>query len=276
MTVGTALRQGRQHLEEGGIAVPRLSAEVLLCHALGCERSYLYAHPERELRQTEGLRFEECLHERLHGKPTQYITERQEFYGRPFRVTPAVMIPRPETEHVVETALEVGRDARSVVDVGCGSGAIAVTLQLETGAEAWGADISAAALCVAAGNARRLGADVRFVQCDLASAIAGGSADLLLSNPPYVPRSEEDSLQREVRDYEPHLALFGGDSGLDFYGRLIREGTRVLRPGGWLIVELGIRQLEAVKQMLAACWRQTRVTDDLAGLPRVLAARYEP
>lgn len=276
MTVAEALRQGQRDLEADNIHAPRLTAEVLLCQTLGRERSYLYGHPEHELSETERLRFHRHLRERLNGKPTQYITGRQEFYGRPFRVTPAVMIPRPETEHVVEVALEVARGAGAVVDVGCGSGAIAVTLQLELGTAVRATDVSAAALEVAAENARRLGARVNFVRCDLASALAGRSVDLLVSNPPYVPLGEKDSLQREIRDHEPHLALFGGESGLDFYERLVREGARLLRPGGWLVMELGIRQLERVRRMLGPGWRHSRVKDDLAGLPRVLAARYEP
>src|SRR5438876_9423356 len=175
MTLQQALLQGTKLLEEAGIAAPRLTAEVLLGHALGQERAFLYAHSERELREVEWIHYGRYLHERLNGKPTQYITGRQEFYGREFRVTPDVLIPRPETELVVETALDVGRGARRIVDAGCGSGAIAVTLQIETGALVLGTDISAAALAVAADNGRRLGARVEWAQCDLLSAIVGAS-----------------------------------------------------------------------------------------------------
>src|SRR5262244_1600587 len=150
MTLQQALAQGTKLLEEGSIAAPRLTAEVLLAHALHADRSFLYAHTEQELREVEWIHYGRYLHERLKGKPTQYITGCQEFYGREFRVTPDVLIPRPETELVVETALMVGRGARRIVDAGCGSGAIAVTLQLETGALVSGTDISAAALTVAA------------------------------------------------------------------------------------------------------------------------------
>ncbi len=274
--VESAFRAGRRALEEGGVAAARLTAGVLLCHALGRERSYLYGHPEYRLSASEQQCYESSLRERLRGKPTQYITGRQEFYGRLFRVTSDVMIPRPETEHLVEVALELGRSARRVLDAGCGSGAIAVTLALETELEVWASDISLPALHVTASNAEALGARVRLVTCDLAAAFADGSMDLLVSNPPYVPEDEKDTLQREVRDYEPPLALFGGPTGLDFYSRLIREGSRLLRPGGWLIMELGIRQLAPVKTMFGDSWRQTKIVDDLAGLPRVLAARYSP
>src|SRR5689334_18785165 len=132
MTVQTALLQGTRLLEEDGIAVPRLTAEVLLAHALNHDRVYLFGHPEHELAELEWLHYGRYLHERLRGKPTQYITGRQEFYGREFRVTKDVLIPRPETEHVVEAALELAADARRILDVGAGSGALAVTLQLET------------------------------------------------------------------------------------------------------------------------------------------------
>src|SRR5271157_5834827 len=140
MTVDTALLQGVRLLEDASIAVPRLTAEVLLAHAIRQERVYLYAHPERELEEVEWLHYGRYLHDRLNGKPTQYITGRQEFYGREFRVTPDVLIPRSETELVIETALKLGM--RRIVDVGCGSEAIAVTLRLETQAQVYGTDIS--------------------------------------------------------------------------------------------------------------------------------------
>src|SRR3982750_2992006 len=146
MTVQTALRQGTEMLERAGIAVPRMTAEVLLGHAMRVERAYFYAHPEQELNEMQWLHYGRYLHERLNGKPTQYVIGHQEFYGRDFYVTPGVLIPRPETEHVVEVALEVARGARRILDIGVGSGALAVTLNLETGAETWATDISAVAL----------------------------------------------------------------------------------------------------------------------------------
>jgi len=276
MTVAAALARGRKLLEQGRIADPRLTAEVLLCRALEREKVFLYAHPEYELDEAEVLHFDRYLRERLSGKPTQYITGRQEFFGRDFLVTADVMIPRPETEHVVEAALDVGRGARHIVDVGTGSGAIAVTLGLETGTEVIATDVSAAALAVAAKNAGDLEAKVSFLRCDLCSALAAGSVELVVSNPPYVPNGELESLQREVRDFEPRAALCGGDEGLDYYRRLTQEGRRLLRPGGWLVLELGIRQLGAVREMLEGPWNSVRSIDDLAGLPRVLVAQYEP
>jgi release factor glutamine methyltransferase len=272
MTLQTALLQGTGLLEDAGVAAPRLTAEVLLSHALRCERVYLYAHPEQELKEVEWIHYGRYLHERLQGKPTQYITKRQEFYGREFRVTPDVLIPRPETEHVVEVALQTTRGIGRVLDIGTGSGALATTLQLETGAAAWATDISAPAAAVAAGNAARLGARVEVVVCDLMEAVRDASMDLLVSNPPYVPLTQREGLQREVRDWEPHVALFAGDSGFELYDRIVADAPRVLRAGGWLIMELGFGSVEHVRGLLAG-WKEMRIDPDLAGIPRVIAAR---
>ncbi len=256
--------------------MPRLTVEVLLAHALGRDRSYLYAHPEEELREVAWIHYGRYLHERLKGRPTQYITGRQEFYGREFRVTPDVLIPRPETEHLVEAALTRVRPGDVVLDVGTGSGAIAVTLALEKTLTVHATDISTAALCIAAENARRLGAKVAFLATDLTACIADRSIDMVVSNPPYVPRTDEPVLQREVRDFEPHVALFAGPSGLEIYERLIVEARRVLRPGGWLLVELGYNSVEPVRAMLGSGWSEITVNQDLAGFPRVLSARWMP
>jgi len=208
------------------------------------------------------------LHQRIKGAPTQYITGRQEFYGREFRVTPDVLIPRPETEHLVETAL--GRGGNSVLDIGTGSGAIAVTLALEATARVTASDVSPAALRVARQNADALGARVDFVACDLGAALADGSFDLVVSNPPYIAGRDRTSLQAEVRDHEPALALFGGEDGLAVYQRLVPEARRLLRPGGWLMMELG--DAGAVREMCGS-WTGVEIVNDLAGIPRVLLAR---
>src|SRR5690349_3148093 len=223
MNVQTALLQGTRLLEDAGTAVARLTAEVLLGHAMHVAREYLFAHPERELQEVEWIHYGRYLHERLGGKPTQYITGSQEFYGREFRVTPDVLIPRPETEHLVEAAVARIQPGDFVIDIGTGSGAIAITLACETKARVIATDISMPALVVAARNAATLQASVTVLACDLASPIGPRSIDVLVSNPPYVPRTDEAGLQREVRDYEPHLALFAGPTGLEVYEKLVAE-----------------------------------------------------
>jgi len=276
MTVQTALLQGTQLLQEGAISAPRLTAEVLLSHALKRERVYLYAHSDEELAEVAWIHYGRYLHERLNGKPTQYITGHQEFYGRDFRVTPDVLIPRPETEHLIQASLTRIRPGDIVLDVGAGSGAIAITLALETKAHVFATDISTAALSIAAANARNLSAPVSFFASDLIDAIAPQSVDVLVSNPPYVPKTDHPALQREVRDYEPHVALFAGPTGLEIYERLIADGPRALRPGGWLLIELGYNSLEPVRAMLQSGWSDITVEHDLAGLPRVLVTRLLP
>jgi release factor glutamine methyltransferase len=272
MTIQTALLQGTKLLEDEAVIAPRLTAEVLLLHALHRERSYLYAHPEEELTEIAWIHYGRYLHERMKGKPTQYITGHQEFYGRDFRVTSDVLIPRPETEHLVEAAKSRIQTSDIVLDVGTGSGAIAITLALETAARVLATDISTAALSIARANARHLCAQIGFAACDLVDSISDHSINVLVSNPPYVPRTDEPGLQREVRDYEPHVALFGGPTGLEIYEKLIADAARVLCPDGWLLLELGYNSLDPVRTMLDNGWTDIEVVPDLAGYPRVLAA----
>jgi release factor glutamine methyltransferase len=273
VTLGNALLQGQKLLEDAGILAPRLTAEVLLAHAIGCQRSWLFAHSDEELKELWWIHYGRYLHQRLEGTPTQYITGTQEFFGRDFRVTPDVLIPRPETEHLIEAALKYSVD--TILDIGTGSGAIAITLALETEACVTTTDLSLAALNVARGNSLRLAALVDFVQCDLGSALRDRTFDMIVSNPPYVPETDRVTLQREVRDHEPSLALFAGVDGLAVYARLIPEAARLLKPGGRLILELGDRSLDGVRRILGRDWSDIEVIPDLAQVPRVLSAKLE-
>jgi len=234
-----------------------------------CERVYFYAHPEQTLRQVEWIHYGRYLDERIKGKPIQYITRRQEFFGREFRVTPDVLIPRPETELLVETVLKLRPTLGTFVDVGTGSGCIAVTLALERNVSGYAVDLSAKALLVARNNASAHGAEVRFVRGDLLSPFADGVFDVVVSNPPYVPLRDLTGMQREVRDWEPHLALFAGQSGMGVYERLAPEAWRVLKPGGLLAMELGFGQAEGVAALVRA-WKGVEILADFAGIPRVL------
>jgi release factor glutamine methyltransferase len=269
--IADALATGIRLLEEANILAPRLTAQVLLSHALNKERIYLFTHPEELLTELAWIHYGRYLHQRLQGKPTQYITHHQEFYGRDFKVSPAVLIPRPETEHLIERVLALNPSGR-IADIGCGSGAIGITLALELQRPVLLTDISAEALAVATTNAKTLSADAWFLQGDLTHALAAHSLDLLVSNPPYIPLTDAPALQREVRDHEPHLALFGGESGHEIYARLIAEAERVLKPSGWLVLELGYSSEPAVRALLSG-WRTVQVEPDLAGIPRVLSAR---
>jgi release factor glutamine methyltransferase len=331
---------------------PRLNAELLALFVLGRERSYLYAHPEYEFTADEQAQFEDLIGQRARGCPTQYITGHQEFWGLDLIVSPAVLIPRPETEHVVETVLElVGKyydehqhasepgDPSAcaridsghlrIVDVGVGSGCIALALASELPqAEIHGCDISEDALEIARINAARLalGSRVLFRKSDLLeiylpsvspavrnpgeehgtaseveepaatpeerAALAEGAAaasaapapapapaaaeatqfDFVVANPPYVGESEADKVQKQVREFEPRIAVFCGPEGMDIYRRLIPEAHKVLRPGGWLVMEIGFSTEQPVKDLLAG-WTDVQTTTDLQGIPRVIAAR---
>lgn len=277
MNVRTALTEALDRLVHGGVADARLTAEVLLADALGEDRVHLFAYPEEELTEAVERRYRRSLGERLSGTPTQYITGRQEFYGRSFKVTPDVLIPRPETEHQVETILRRQPQARRIVDIGCGSGAIGVTVALERlDARVTLTDISHAALKIAHENATALGARVDLVCCDLGAALATAAFDVVVSNPPYIPMHALEGLPREVRDHEPRVALVGAGAGVQIYRRLIADAELILRPGGLLSVELGYQDLDEVRPMFGRAWRFVEVSDDLAGWPRVLSGFYHP
>jgi len=253
---------------------------------LGCDRAYLFAHPERELTSEEQARYEGSLSQRVRGVPAQYITGHQEFWGMDFIVTPAVLIPRPETEHVIETVLQLvkknngGRTPSSggptrIVDVGTGSGCIALVLAKELpDAKIHATDISSAALEVAHANAARhqLENRIHFHQADLLQGFDPAGFDFVASNPPYVGESEEDEVQLEVRKFEPRNAVFAGHTGLEVIERLIPQARATLKSDGWLVIEISGTIADSVKILLRE-WHQVQITNDLQGIPRVAFAQ---
>jgi release factor glutamine methyltransferase len=278
MTIKEAIAVAAERLAHEPMGPPRMAAEALMMFVLGCERARLFAHPEQELTQQEQSRFEEAVTQRTAGKPLQYITGRQEFWGLEFTVSPAVLIPRPETEHLVAAALqkagELNLDQVRIIDVGTGSGCVALALASELPeAQIEAVDISAAALEVANSNAQRLGfaARVNLYESDLLTS-ARGDFHIIASNPPYVGRCEADKVQREVREHEPEVAVFGGEQGLDIYRRLIPQAWERLKPGGWLLVEIGFSIEQPVRDLLNG-WSDVSAIPDLQGIPRVVCAR---
>jgi release factor glutamine methyltransferase len=297
LNIRTALKNGIAQLREANVPSFTLAAELLLLHAVGRNRTWLYAHPEEILTESEGKHFFDLIARRSAGEPTQHLTGKQEFWGLEFEVTPEVLIPRPETEHVIQVALDrlalrelrAGRPQKSaasglqIADIGTGSGCIAIALAKELPAANFLAtDISAAALAIAKRNALRhevanrvnfCEANLFVVHSSLATRHSPLSFDLIASNPPYIGRSEASSLPREVRDHEPHAALFGGEEGYELYGDLITQSAQHLKTGGVLVLELGHNSLLAVQPLLdASSWANVGVTNDLAGIPRVIAA----
>jgi release factor glutamine methyltransferase len=311
-TVRNHLELAERALKNGPHAdKARLDSEQLLMHLLGRNRAWLIAHPRKELSAENQDRYESLIRRRLAGEPVQYITGECEFYGLPLKVTPDVLIPRPETEHLVERAgqliptftlspkgfLEIHKvipaDHRDksrraanpheagwpprVLDVGTGSGAIAISIAHDwSEAEITAIDISAPALEVARSNAGRLGYlnQVRFLEGDLLAPVAGERFEIIVSNPPYVPDSDRASLAVEVREYEPPLALFAGEDGLDVYRRLIPAALPALVPGGFLALEIGFSQAEQVQNLLTeAGFANIESTPDLQGIPRVISAQ---
>jgi release factor glutamine methyltransferase len=290
MQLKQAVDAAYKRFVENDVPSPRLNAELLMMFILGRDRSYLFAHPERELSAPEQEEYEEVINQRARGCPTQYITGHQEFWGLDLLVSPAVLIPRPETEHLVETALELVQSYYQehqavdfplirILDVGSGSGAIALALASELPkAEIHGCDISEDALEMARINAARLGLGSRvlFRKSDLLETYTGDTPfDLMVANPPYVGESEADKVQKQVREFEPKIAIFCGQDGMDVYRRLIPQAREHLRAGGWLVMEIGYSSEAKVKELLAsqAGWSSVQTNADLQGIPRVVAAK---
>jgi release factor glutamine methyltransferase len=273
MTIREALRTAAERLELHRVSNARLTAELLLAHVLAVSREYLHAHDDRILTDDESDRLESVTYDRVSGVPLQYLVGKQEFYGRYFHVNSSVLIPRPETEFIIEAVLENRGHTPfyRILDVGTGSGCIGVTLALEMPeAQVFASDVSEEALHVARENARRLNAPVQFVCMDLMDGI-GSPFDCIVSNPPYVAHGELNRLQREVRDHEPHIALFGG---LEIYQRLIRGAGECMRAGGYLIVEIGFEMEEAILKLFGKEWEPLPTKTDLQGIPRTIIAKY--
>jgi release factor glutamine methyltransferase len=296
-TLRSALRDAIAQLEREHTPSAPLAAELLLMHTLGRDRAWLYAHPEQEVDAATRERYFSLIARRGSGIPTQHLTGHQEFWGLDFEVTPDVLIPRPETEHIIEVSLEhlrvqSGGDASyrdaalRLADIGTGSGCIALALAHELpGAHITATDISASALDVARRNATRHGVASRidFVECNLLDALLHESGvtghesrplDLIASNPPYIGRREAATLPREVREHEPQAALFGGEAGTEMYAPLIAQAAVLLKPGGILVLELGYNSADHVSRLLSApVWSGVAITKDLAGISRVASAR---
>jgi release factor glutamine methyltransferase len=254
---------------------------------LNCDRAHLYAHPERELTAEEQSRYDEALMQRAKGVPAQYITGHQEFWGLDLIVSPAVLIPRPETEHLIETVLPLARPMKAprIADVGTGSGAIALALAKELpNAVIHATDNSPAALEIAEANAARLQLEFRstnehtperrifFHDTDLLKGLDPETLDFVVSNPPYVGLSEEDEVQLEVRRFEPRAAVFAGTTGLEVIEQLIPAAHAALKPGGYLIMEISGTIADRVRPLLRD-WQDTTISNDLQGIPRVASAR---
>jgi release factor glutamine methyltransferase len=303
--VRRALREGIARLRDAQVPSYTLAAEVLLMHALERDRAWLFAHAEHVLDAAESERYFALIDRRAAGEPTQYLTGKQEFWGLDFEVAPPVLIPRPETEHVMEVALarlgerglkihmDTGapRETMYVADVGTGSGCLAVALAYELPhADVFATDISAPALGIARRNAERnrVADRVTFLEGDLltpffhqttgrelGSKKLPNAFDVIVSNPPYIAHEEKSSLRREVREHEPHSALFGGPTGLELYGPLVEQAGRLLRDRGILVLELGHDSEQHVRGLFdgKGDWTNVSVALDLAGISRVLAAQ---
>jgi release factor glutamine methyltransferase len=284
-TISEAIAEGARQLQSSGVDEARRAAGVLLCHALGIDRTHLLTKAGQQIDEPDYRAYLRLIGRRAAGEPSQYVTGHQEFYGLDFIVTTAVLIPRPETEFLVEQVIKLARESQLsaplIADIGTGSGCVAVAVAASLpNAKVLATDVSSAALGVARKNAERHGAGrrIEFLEGDLLEPLARRgleeSVDILASNPPYVEERGPEPVQPEVRDWEPHAALFGGADGLDFYRRLLVDGLKYVRPGGYFVFEIGYDQLDAISGLIAGpSWELTEVTNDLQGIPRTLTVR---
>ena len=282
-SIADTILQGAHRLRKAGVPEARREAGSLLAHVLGRDRSFILSHAEDAIDADHADRFQQYLERRAAGEPLQYITGHQEFFGLDFEVTKDVLIPRPETELLIEVALRLFADktaAPFICDVGAGSGCIAITLLHELPqARAVAIDISPDALVVARRNAERHSVTDRldFVLSDCFAALSARDSqpsafDLIVSNPPYVEAGAMAGLQREVRDFEPQLALAAGADGLAIVRRLLVEAAGFLKTAGYFLFEIGFDQAVAVEQLVdPKTWRLLQIYQDLQGIPRTVA-----
>jgi len=281
-TISEAIAEGARRLAEARIDEARRTAGVLLGHLLGVDRAYLITRSDEQIDDPTYQTYLALIERRAAGEPLQYITGHQEFYGLDFLVTLDVLIPRPETEFLVERVITLAREFREhsplIVDVGTGSGCVAVAVAANVPrARLIATDVSYAAVDIARRNASQNGVEdrIQFLTGDLLTPLAErgleGAVDILASNPPYVDEGKPELIQREVREWEPREALFGGADGLDFYRRLLENGVSYVKPGGHLIFEIGYSQLDSIKGLIEESrWKLVDVTRDLQGIPRTL------
>ncbi len=277
MNVKEAIDQSTEALEQAGLDQPRREAVSLLEFATGRDKAFFVAHPEHEIVVDQLERFTSYIVRRARREPFHYITGSREFFGHEFFVEPGVLIPRPETEFLVEAAIDVlcERAYPRFFEIGVGSGCISISLlKAASDATATAVDVSLQALRVAAANAARhlVSSRLEFRKADLFAGLSE-KFDLIVSNPPYVPARDLSTLQPEVAEFEPHSALFAGDDGLDIVRRIVIEAQHFLRPGGVLMMEIGFGQSEAVRSLMdIAGWSGVEFIDDLQGIPRVVKA----
>ncbi len=286
ISIAEAILQGAHQLRKAGVSEARREAGSLLGHLIERDRTFIISHADDSISAEDLRKFDELVEWRSRGKPLQYLTGNQEFFGLDFEVTPDVLIPRPETELLIEVALKLIGDPEAenfICDVGTGSGCIVVTLLSRLpDARALALDISPAAIEVAKRNALRHAVNERleFLVSDCFAALTGEDTkfDLIVSNPPYIPAADIEGLQREVRDYEPHLALEAGADGLSIIRRLLADVGKHLKPGGHFVFEIGFEQREAVENLIApivqaGAWSLVDIYPDLQGIPRTVALR---
>ena len=268
----------KDYLLSKGVGNARLEAEWLLCAATGLDRVGLYLQYDKPLNEAELAAYRALVARRAQREPLQHILGTQEFCGLDYEVTSDVLIPRHDTELLVSEAITRQPNAGTVLDVGTGSGCIAVSLQKRLPlASVTATDISEAAIAIARRNAAQHDAPIEFLTGSLFTPVVGRTFDLIVSNPPYIPTADIETLDREVRDFDPRTALDGGDDGLDIYRELIPASVEYLNPGGWLLVEIGLGQARDIEQLFRNAGRfgETIVALDSAGIERVVGAQLK-